>query len=86
MLHLEIYDSNGFDYSMQKWDKAVKKWDKAVKKWDSRIFDIENSYRLTVQPSPAQAIIVGVPVGVFLWQSASYTPVVVVLWYICPFA
>ena len=82
MFHLEIYVSNGFDYSMQKRDKAVKKW-------DSRIFDIENSYRLktlTVQPSPAQAIIVGVPVGVFLWQSASYTPVVVVLWYICPLA
>ena len=40
----------------------------------------------SVQRSPAQAIIVGVSVGVVLWrlyfQSASYTPVVVVLWYL----
>ena len=42
---------------------------------------------LTVQPSLAQATIVGVSVGVVLWrlyfQSASYTPVVVVYLSIC---
>ena len=73
--------------------ELLKKWDMSkmlyLKSWDSRLTSKVGTVplkTLTVQPSPAQAIIVGVPVGVFLWQSASYTPVVVVLWYVCPFA
>ena len=73
--------------------ELLKKWDMSkmlyLKSWDSRLMSTVGTVplkTLTVQPSPARAIIVGVPVCVFLWQSASYTPVVVVLWYICPFA
>ena len=73
--------------------ELLKKWDMSkmlyLKSWDSRLMSKVGTVplkTLTVQPSSAQAIIVGVPVGVFLWQSASYPPVVVVLRYICPFA